>query len=86
MSPADQDRQLEAITARRDTGRKKTDKLARLRPRPDQHGADVAAEHSRGRKREGGFIKDVGLERVRRELAPFVDDGNELSEPSPFDR
>jgi hypothetical protein len=61
MSPADQDRQLYAIAARRDARREKTEKLARQRSRPDQHGADVAAKHGRGRKREGWLIKDVGL-------------------------
>ena len=85
VGPAEQHRQSEAVTPRRDPRRKKSEQPARRARRPDQDGAGSAPEHRRRRKREGGLVERVGLERIGGKLAPLAGDRCELSEVPPFD-
>jgi len=83
MRPADQNRQLHAVAARCDPRRKKAEKLARMRSRPDQDRTDVAAEHGGGGEREGRLIEDIGFKRARGKIAPLLSEGHEIGEPAP---
>ena len=85
VGPAEQHRQSDAVTPRRDPRRKKSEQAARRARRPDQDGAGSAPEHRRRGECEGGLVERVGLEHIGGKLAPFAGDRCELGEIPPFD-
>ncbi len=84
MRPAQQYGQRRPIAATGDAGGEQSEELRRRRARPDQAGADIAAEYRRCGQRERGLIEDVGRERAAGERAPFCGDGGEPGERPPL--